>query len=149
MNWFSSLWQKNNKNKRDTSTDYNHEPTPIMITPQQLYSDYQENEIAADIKYKGRIIRLKGVVGVIGREPRDGGVDEAFVTLTKVTYGELPNGKRVKTMMLRTAVCCFFNTRCEPQLAQVRKGQKITVQGRCEEKHPLSYVCMGDCILVG
>ncbi|MBV2180904.1 MAG: OB-fold putative lipoprotein [Castellaniella sp.] len=35
-------------------------------TAQQLYSDYQKNEVAADLQYKGKLVRVSGSISRIG-----------------------------------------------------------------------------------
>lgn len=35
-------------------------------TAQQLYSDYQKNEVAADLQYKGKLVRVSGAISRIG-----------------------------------------------------------------------------------
>ncbi len=111
------------------SADSNHKPTTIKITAPELCSAYRANEVAADIKYKGKIIKVTGVIDSIGRD--------AFRT----AYFTLTSGGKYG---LKT-VWCTFNLKDEPQLAQLTRGQKVTVQGKCEGEQ--TYIRMGDCIL--
>ena len=42
-----------------------------LISAEQLFEDYEENEIAADNRYKGRLFRIEGEVSKIGKDITD------------------------------------------------------------------------------
>jgi len=83
----------------------------------QLYSEYEANEVAADQKYEGKILRVQGTVAEIGK-------DVFFDTPPYVTLGV------VGGFDWYLGVVCFFNE--ENEVAQLSKGDTITVQGRYE-----------------
>lgn len=43
----------------------------IVISPRTLYSEYKENEVAADMKYKDKLLRIEGKVDSIGKDILD------------------------------------------------------------------------------
>ena len=105
-------------------------PTTIQVTAQELYSAYKANEVAADTKYKGKILKVTGVVLEIGKD------------IFGTPYVTLSSGEKYEVW----GVQCTFSLKDEPQLAQLTKGQTITVQGK--GKGYLINVLMGDGVLV-
>ena len=93
-------------------------PTPteelkgIKITVDKLIEEYLTNEIAADQKYKGRILIVVGEEAEVGRDPS---VDKAYVSI-----GPYDSWRRVR---------CFFNN--EDELIGIVKGQEVIVKGEC------------------
>jgi hypothetical protein len=57
----------------NNAKSYESVPNPVNVTATQYYKDYQENEIAADDKYKGKPIFLKGTVQSISKDISDNG----------------------------------------------------------------------------
>lgn len=104
--------------------------TPIRITAGELYSAYDENEVSADAKYEDKILKVQGVVKSVGKDI----IDTAYVVLTTGAEHEM------------WGVQCMFDTEYESQLAQLSKGQVITIQGRCSGY--LINVLLRDCVLV-
>ena len=73
--------------------------------------EYNENEIAADEKYKGKIIEVTGVIRDIGNDI----MDNAYITLVGNEYfGDIQ---------------CYFNEKSV--VAKLSKGKRITVIGSC------------------
>ena len=95
-----------------------------------MYSAYEANEVAADAKYKSKILKVTGVVDSIGKDI----LDTPYVTLTSGGQYEV------------WGVQCMFDKKHEPELAQLTKGQTVTVQGKCDGY--LINVLMKDCVLV-
>ena len=54
----------------------------LIVSAKKLYKDYNANEIAADEKYKGKIIEVTGVIRDIGNDI----MDNAYVTLVGDQY---------------------------------------------------------------
>lgn len=44
---------------------------PVYVSAIQLYDDYQANEVSADIKYKGKMLIVKGTVTSINKDVTD------------------------------------------------------------------------------
>ena len=83
----------------------------VTISASKLYKEYNENEIAADEKYKGKIIEVTGVIRDIGNDI----MDNAYITLVGNEYfGDIQ---------------CYFNEKSV--VAKLSKGKKITVIGSC------------------
>lgn len=83
----------------------------VTISASKLYKEYNENEIAADEKYKGKIIEVTGVIRDIGNDI----MDNAYVTLVGNEYfGDIQ---------------CYFNEKSV--VAKLSKGKRITVIGSC------------------
>lgn len=87
----------------------------IDITAANLYKAYDENELAADDKYKGKILRVSGKVGNIDQ----GMFDSLYVTLDTGDYNIF-------------SVQCFFEDSERQKLTALKKGGKATIVGRCE-----------------
>ena len=83
----------------------------VTISASKLYKEYNENEIAADEKYKGKIIEVTGVI----RDIRNDIMDNAYITLVGNEYfGDIQ---------------CYFNEKSV--VAKLSKGKRITVIGSC------------------
>lgn len=84
----------------------------LQVTANQLYVEYHENEVLADSKYKGRRLRVSGVVGEIGK----GLLDEAVL--------------RLGTSNRFESVDAYLNSSENSAAAALSKGAIVTVQ--CE-----------------
>jgi len=96
------------------------------IPAKNLYYAYQENEVSADNNYKGKTFYVEGVIGDIGKDI----LDEIYVTL--------------KTGDLIGSIQCYIDN--AEVAANLRKGQKITVYGKCDGL--MMNVLMKDCEVV-
>ena len=85
----------------------------IEIDYRTLYDEYEENSIAADEKYKGKTLKITGEIDEISKDI----FHKPFITI-QLEY--------LKNIRLN-----FKNTE-EPKLAQLSKGQTITVTGKCK-----------------
>ncbi|MFJ2365833.1 hypothetical protein ACIPIN_19360 [Pseudomonas sp. NPDC087697] len=95
----------------------------------QILSDYKGNEVAADNRYKGRLIQVTGAVGDIKKDF----TNNLYVTLGTGAMYELPS------------VQAFFDDSMNQQLGNLRKGQKITVV--CRVKGLMMNVLAEDCFI--
>ena len=83
----------------------------VTVSARKLYKEYNDNEIAADEKYKGQIIQVTGIIRDIGNDI----MDNAYVTLIGDQYfGDIQ---------------CYFDKKSI--VAGLSKGKKITVVGNC------------------
>lgn len=96
------------------------------LTANQLYNAYNENEIAADKKYKNKKLAVTGIVS---------GISEV---LGKVTV-DLKVGGRYDI----TTIKCSIDDK--DVVAALRKGQKITVIGICDGLTANLYIGLNDC----
>ena len=91
----------------------NSETKPVLkVTSKILYKEYNNNEIAADDKYKGKIIQVRGTIRDIGKDI----MDEAYISLIGDDFfGD---------------VQCFFPDKS--YLLNLKKGQRVNVIGYCD-----------------
>ena len=91
--------------------DSNTDPV-LTVNSKTLYKEYSNNEIAADDKYKEKIIQVNGTIRDIGNDL----MDDAYITLIgDEFFGD---------------VQCFFPDKSN--LIDVKKGQRVTVVGYCD-----------------
>jgi len=96
-----------------------------MLTAPQLYAEYEANEVAADNRYKGKVVIVSGVVEDIGKDL----LDNAYITMAS---GNMMFG-----------VQCFFAESEEQSFGSLSKGQQVSVKGRVGGK--LGNVLLNDC----
>ena len=91
----------------------NSETKPVLkVTSKTLYKEYNNNEIAADDKYKGKIIQVRGTIRDIGKDI----MDDAYISLIGDDFfGD---------------VQCFFPDKS--YLLNLKKGQRVNVIGYCD-----------------
>ena len=94
-------------------------PVAVAVTAGALYDAYDSNEVAADQKYKGKLLAISGTVQSIDKDV----LDNIIVTL--------------KTKNEFMAVRAYLNKEHEPLAASLGKGQKI------------SWTCTGDGKMIG
>lgn len=89
----------------------------VLETPiKQLLADYRNNEVAADNKYKSKLVQTTGLVDDIKKDI----MNNLYVTIGTGRDFEIPQ------------VQAFFDDSMNNQLAALNKGQKITVVCRIE-----------------
>ena len=86
------------------------------VTAGQLLDEYDANEVAADMKYKGKLIAVTGYVDSINTNSFTG---EPYVELAPSQEWTL------------ITVNCYFRISQQAQLAQLNKGELITIVGVC------------------
>lgn len=96
------------------------------ISAGDLVSSYTSNEVAADNNFKGKKFYVEGYIESIGKDI----LDDIYVTL--------------KSGDLIRSVQCYIED--QDKVAQLRKGQKITVIGECDGL--MMNVLMKNCKLV-
>jgi uncharacterized protein (DUF1330 family) len=99
----------------------------IYVSAYQLYNEYESNEIAADEKYKGKLISVGGLIDDIGKDIRD----QMYITL--------------KTDSSINSVQCFFKEENKAVLANLQKDSRVRVIGRCDGK--FGNVIFKDCTI--
>ena len=92
------------------------EVNPIVISADELVTEYYDNKIAVELKYKGKVLVVDGKISSLG--------DDMF--------GKLPHVK-LKTSHIIATVHCSFQERDRAYLATLQKDQYVTIRGRCEE----------------
>ncbi|GKV56015.1 hypothetical protein NCCP2222_19620 [Sporosarcina sp. NCCP-2222] len=85
----------------------------IVVSMMDLYNAYQDNEVAADLKYKNKSLEVTGVIS-------DFGVDAFGTAFIKFDTGRGP--------FHDTQV--FFKKGQEEKIAELSKGETITIVGK-------------------
>ncbi|MGG1878254.1 hypothetical protein ABDI30_11890 [Paenibacillus cisolokensis] len=88
----------------------------IAVSAIDLWNDYDENEVAADAKYKGKQIEVSGVVKDIGKDI----LDSIYITL--------------ETDAVLGSVQVYFSDKEAEAVGSLKKGQKVTVVGNGDGK---------------
>ena len=97
-----------------TEEEISSQDPAYQVTAAQLYADYETNGVAADQKYKGKVILVVGEVENIDRDI----MDDIYVTLAT---GELIG-----------SVQCMFSESHANEASALRKGQRIAIKGKCD-----------------
>ncbi|MDR1811214.1 MAG: NINE protein [Candidatus Fibromonas sp.] len=114
-----AIGNNSSNSKGDSSVDNVATPKSKQIVPiaelsaGQLLKAYDDNEVAADNNYKGEWIKVYGSVESIGKDI----LDQPYVTLKTGQY-------EIRSVQI------FFED--NSQLGNIKKGQSITVVGRCK-----------------
>ncbi len=95
-----------------------------VVSAEDLYTEYAQNQVEADAKYKGRVIMVTGAVG------------DTRTTVWGVRYVML------MANAIGSGVECRFADGRKSAVLGLRKGQHVTIRGKCEGK-PLSVVLHG------
>lgn len=99
----------------------------IDASARGLVYEYEQNEVASDSKYKGKILRVRGAVGDIKKDI----LDELYVTLEA--------GDPIRSVQ------CYFDKEHSGALAKLSKGASISIRGRCDGL--MMNVILKDCVL--
>jgi len=118
-NGFYSIQVTLRDNKGNSSAPYTFSftatvPPPTIayrVTAGQLYSEFEANEVAGDLKYKGKLIAVAGYVESI---------DSSF-GISVVLVGSPGDWSGVR---------CYFDSE-EQSVANLRKGDYVTIVGKC------------------
>lgn len=91
----------------------NENPTTIIISSENLYNEYKNNEIAADERFKGKKLLVTGIVREIGT-----GIGNTY-------YVILSSGQFSQQVM------ATFDDSSKNRLAKLKKGDSMDVMGMC------------------
>lgn len=112
----------------DTDTKQTQTQTPsYTLSADQLYNEYKANEVAADARYKGKIVVVSGTIQNIGKDI----LDSAYI----VVGGE----------GFLDGVQCSFTKGEESSVARLSKGQRVSVKGEVSGK--MGNVQLNKCSL--
>jgi len=101
----------------------------IKVSATTLVSDYGANEVSADQKYKTNLVQVSGIIQSIGKDI----LDNPYISLKGDQYGVIN-------------IQCMFSKNSETELAQVTKGQNITLSGTVSGK--MMNIIVNDCKIV-
>jgi hypothetical protein len=114
----------------DTETDTKQvqsQSPSYTLSADQLYSEYKANEVAADARYKGKIVLVSGTIQNIGKDV----LDSAYIVV---------GGKG-----FLDGVQCSFTKGEESSVARLSKGQSVAVKGEVSGK--MGNVQLNKCSL--
>lgn len=106
-------------------------PPDYKLSAPDFVAEYEANEVAADKKYKGKIVRISGKVGDI---KKTGIGDDMYVTF------KMPSAYAVRS------VSCNFTGEHVDDLANLRQGDHIVIQGTVNQL--MLNVQVEDCWIV-
>ena len=93
------------------------EEKTISINASDLFDAYDANEVKADEKYKGKLLKISGTIKDIGKEI----MDDSYITLKSSNPYEI------------ISVQCMFSDEAEAKkLGDLKKGDKIKILGECD-----------------
>ena len=104
IGWGFYKYNKPHAGIADQKTDY-------ILTAAELFNSFQKDESAANKKYLGKVIEVKGRISVI----------QAGSGNTNIQIDASPMG----------GVNCSFSSADEQVLKTLKKGDTLTVKGRC------------------
>ena len=104
------------------------EETAIEVTAVDLIAAYDENEVSADNEYKDKTLKITGTVSDIG------------VDVANRSYIMLKDENDPHAIL---GVQCYFEDDQKDAIAQLKKGDAVTVTGTCEGK--VVSVSIKDC----
>ncbi len=113
-------------NKTLTTAPAEPKAAPIKIDAKALTKAYEENELAADGKYKGKTLVVTGEISNIAE------------TLGNVTV-QLKGNDMLKDVM------CSFDESEHDRVAQLKKGSKVTLEGTGDGMTLGIYVGLQSC----
>ena len=90
----------------------------MKVTATQISEDYKANEVAADAKYKGKLLEISGLVDNIGKDI----LDTPYITFQTEQYA------------IVNQVQCMFSKSDEQSLSTLTKGQRVTLTGEVSSK---------------
>lgn len=115
--------------KAETQKNVNAAPE-LSVTAKEIIGAYEANEVAADQKYKGKIVQVSGIADSIGKDL----LDDPYVTVG--------TGKDFELRQVQ----CFVEKSGESALASLRPKQKVTVKGKV--KGLFGNIGLSDCVVV-
>lgn len=99
----------------------------IEVSPEDLHTAYQENEVAADAQYEDKLVKITGTIGNIGKDI----LDDVYITIETGEY-------------LQSVQCYFSDNEQINTVATLKAGDTVTLIGRCSGLS-LTNVIIKDC----
>ena len=103
----------------------------IEVTANELYNAFSENEVKAEETYNGRNVKITGIVSEINAA-------ETFSSANVLL--------KVDNAFVGCVQCCFNSSENAKALAELRKGQSVTIVGVCNGLE-LWNIIITDCKL--
>lgn len=106
---------------------------PVKVKAGDLLKEYGTNAVAADAKYKGKVIQVSGKFGSAQKAPLLG----YAVQLLPEDAGDVN----------LSGVQCFIVESAQAEVANFQPGQAITMQGTCDGQ-AVGQVKLSNCTVV-
>jgi hypothetical protein len=106
---------------------------PVVVKAGDLLKEYAGNAVAADAKYKGKVLRVSGKFGSAQKAPLFG----YAVQLLPEDAGDVN----------LSAVQCFIHESAEADVAKLQSGEMIALEGTCDGQ-AVGQVKMSKCTVV-
>ena len=90
------------------------EESAIAVTAVKLATEYKDNQVAADIKYKDKIVEVSGTVETIGKDI----LEDSYVFFEGAG--------------IVNRIQCYVSKANEASIASLASGQKVTMRGRVD-----------------
>lgn len=113
------------KEDKEVEKEVSKASAVATLSAADLHSEYQANEVAADEKYKGKVVVITGTVDSIGKDI----ADTPYVTLSAGQFEH---------------VQCMFSKDRAGELAKVSKGQQARLKGKVQGK--MMFVILRGCM---
>jgi hypothetical protein len=110
-------------------------PPAIAVKAGDLLKEYDANAVAADLKYKGKPVK---VTGKFGKADKQGPLGFAVNVLPEDDPGDTGIA----------GVQCFIMESAQADVATFKKGDVITLQGDCDGQVALGQVVLRHCTVV-
>lgn len=118
------------KSDKKEKTTEKPEEEIMKIDPETLITDYEANEVKGDEIYEGKTMELTGIVGDIGKDI----AEDVYITFER------------EDEFAFTAVQCYFKDKTQiEKVMDLSKGDKITLQGKCDGK--FGNVLIKNCVI--
>jgi hypothetical protein len=105
----------------------------IKISVADLALEYEKNAVAADVKYRGKLIELEGTIGEFGRDLSG---NSYIILLGRRSVPPITVGNYVvaPTPFIGEVRVTFVGSYYDAILAQLQRGVSIQFVGRCKGK---------------
>jgi len=104
-------------------------PNPnYILSTNQLYSEYSTNEVAADKKYKGKVVIVSGIIKEIGMVHKD--IPWLYrVSLYVMTGSSKVYDEDIPYLYIGDGIICCHAKSDESLIAHLSQGQQVTIKG--------------------
>ena len=119
---------ENAENETNRPVQVGQPQTKIAVSATDLMQAYEDNQIAADAKYKGKILIVKGTINKMGGDNQP----SVLLDTNNIAWG----------------IQCVFPRESVSSLASLRTGQTIRIEGKCNGRRYNASVVLQDCSIV-
>lgn len=134
---YGLIWNENEDKNFDNFYFPNQSYTEdiISLSAHTLFSDYEQNTVSADQEYKNKMLSVTGEVYEVSSNDYSG----IHIELAKwINYNKDWDYRDIK---------CYFSDKHKDEVAKIRKGQTITIQGKCVGKEFYS-IELNNCSII-